>query len=97
MASRRWDAEEIVDMLSDVDTEDSDDDLGEPICPGSDIEFPLPDSNEERYYFFIMQQFIIIIDWLINQNAQNGRGWNNISCVCVHVWGMHLHAYVVRV
>ena len=52
MASRRWDAEEIVDMLSDVDTEDSDDDLGEPICPGSDIEFPLPDSNEERYYFF---------------------------------------------
>ena len=60
MASRRWDAEEIVDMLSDVDTEHSDDDLGEPICPGSDIEFPLPDSNKERYYFFIMQQLLLL-------------------------------------
>ena len=49
MASRRWDAEEIVDMLSDVDTDDSDDELGEPMCPGSDAEFPDPDSNEERY------------------------------------------------
>ena len=50
MASRRWNAEEIVDLLSDVDTEESDD-LGEPMCPGSDIEFSIPDSNEERYYF----------------------------------------------
>ena len=32
MASRRWGAEEIVDMLSDVDTEESDDDLGEQMC-----------------------------------------------------------------
>ena len=48
MASPRWDAEEVVNMLSDVDLEDSDD-LGEPVCPGSDIEFPNPDSNEERY------------------------------------------------
>ena len=36
-------------MLSDVDLEDSDDDLREPVCLGSDIEFPNPDSNEERY------------------------------------------------
>ena len=69
-------------MLSDVDTEDSDDDLGEPICPGSDIEFPLPDSNEEIYYFFHNATIITLL-LLIDQNAQNGRGWNNISCVCV--------------
>ena len=44
MATRRgrlYDAEEtvatILDSLSDVE---SDDDLGEPVCPGSDEEFP---------------------------------------------------------
>ena len=51
MASPRWDADQVVDMLSDVDLEDSDDDLGEPMCPGSDINFPNPESDEERYYF----------------------------------------------
>ena len=47
-------------MLSDVDTEDSDDDLREPICPGNDIEFPILDSNEERYYFFRMRQLLLL-------------------------------------
>ena len=58
MASPRWDADQVVDMLSDVDLEDSDDDLGEPICPGSDIDLPNPESDEERYYFPL---YIIIL------------------------------------
>ena len=45
-------------MLSDVDLEDSDDDdLGEPMCAGSDIDFPNPENDEERYYFSL---YIII-------------------------------------
>ena len=53
MASRRLAVDDVVDMLSDVDTGDSEDDIGEPMCPGSDIEFPSPDpdSDDERYYY----------------------------------------------
>ena len=50
MTSPRWDADQVVDMLSDIDLEDSDD-LGEPMCSGSDIDFPNPESDEEKYYF----------------------------------------------
>lgn len=39
-----------------LDLEDSDDDLGEPVCPGSDIKFPNPDSDEERYYFYVIMK-----------------------------------------
>ena len=43
-ASRRgrlYDAEETVNMIVDsLSDAESDDDLGEPICPGSDEEFP---------------------------------------------------------
>ena len=35
-------------MLSDVDSDDGDY-LDEPMCPGSDDEFPCPDSDDERY------------------------------------------------
>ena len=45
MASRRLAVNDVVDMLSDVDT---DYDLGEPICPRSDAEFPSPDSDDEK-------------------------------------------------
>ena len=38
--ARRLDANEVLDMLSDADPDDcvSDDDIGEPMCPGSDDE-----------------------------------------------------------
>ena len=55
MASPGWDADQVVDMLSDL--EDSDDDLGKPMCPCGDINFPNPESDEERYYFSL---YIII-------------------------------------
>ena len=46
MARRaRYDDDELVGMLSDVDSDV--DDL-EPVCPGSDDEFPYPDSDDER-------------------------------------------------
>ena len=38
-------------MLSEVDTDDSDDDVDipdEPMCPGSDDEFPYPESDDDR-------------------------------------------------
>ena len=35
-----------MDMLSDVD---GGDDFDEPMCPGSDDEFPCPDSDDNRY------------------------------------------------
>ena len=57
MASPRWDVDQVVDMLSDFDLEDSDDDLGDPMCPGSDINFTNPESDEERYYLSL---YIII-------------------------------------
>ena len=41
----RYDNEELVGMLSDID---SDDNMAEPMCPGSDNEFPYPDSDGER-------------------------------------------------
>ena len=59
MASRRLDADGVLDMLSDVETDaESEDEIGEPVCPGSDDEFPIPDSGDEspspdsdRYYY----------------------------------------------
>ena len=46
MASRRLDADDVIDMLSDVDTDaESEDEIGGPICPGSD-ELPIPDSDD---------------------------------------------------
>ena len=53
MAGRRLNANDILEMLSDVDSdasEASDDDLGEPLCPGSDDDFSSPemDSDDER-------------------------------------------------
>ena len=44
MASRRLDADGVLDMLSDVETDaESEDEIGEPVCPGSDDEFPIPE------------------------------------------------------
>ena len=50
MAGRRLNANDILEMLSDVDSDASDDDLGEPLCPGSDDDFSSPemDSDDER-------------------------------------------------
>ena len=51
MARRaRYDDAELLGMLSDVDSDDSDidDELDEPLCPGSDDEFPYPDTNDDR-------------------------------------------------
>ena len=47
----RLEAQAIVDMLSDLDSdmpsvENSGNELGEPICPGSDDELPLFDRND---------------------------------------------------
>ena len=39
---------ELMGMLSDVGSDDSDYDFDEPMCPGSDDEFPCPDSDEDR-------------------------------------------------
>ena len=44
----RYDEAELMGMLSDVDSDDGDY-LDEPMCPGSDDEFPCPDSDDERY------------------------------------------------
>ena len=44
----RYDEAELMGMLSDVDSDDGDY-LEEPMCPGSDDEFPCPDSDDERY------------------------------------------------
>ena len=41
----RYDGEELLGMLSDIGTDDSDDDMDERMCPGSDDEFPCPDSE----------------------------------------------------
>ena len=43
----RYDDAELLGMLSDVDSGDSDID-DEPLCPGSDDEFPYPDTNDDR-------------------------------------------------
>ena len=45
------DPNDVISMLSDMDSDDSDvSDVGEPLCTGSDDEFPLPevDSGDER-------------------------------------------------
>ena len=41
-------AEDVVGMMSDVETDDSDDEIGEPVCPGSDEEFFGPDIDDDR-------------------------------------------------
>ena len=57
MATRRIDADGVIDMMSDVDTDAESDEIGEPIYPSSDEEFPTLDSGDEspspdsdRYY-----------------------------------------------
>ena len=40
---RRFDTEETLNMLMDSDNDESDDEIGEPMCPGSDEEFPDPE------------------------------------------------------
>ena len=45
------DPNDVISMLSDMDSDDSDvSHVGEPLCTGSDDEFPLPevDSGDER-------------------------------------------------
>ena len=44
----RDDEAELMGMLSDVDSDDSDY-LDEPMCPGSDDQFPCPDGDDDRY------------------------------------------------
>ena len=50
MARRvRYDDAQLLGMLSDVDSSgESDEELDEPMCPGSDDEFPCPDSDDDR-------------------------------------------------
>ena len=51
MARRaRYDDAELLGMLSDVDSGESDieDELDEPMCPGSNDEFPCPDASDDR-------------------------------------------------
>ena len=49
MARRtRYNEAELMGMVSDVSSNDSDDDFDEPMCPGSDNEFPCPDSDDDR-------------------------------------------------
>ena len=58
MCARRIDAGGVIDMLSDVDTDaEREDEIGEPVCTGSDEEFSTPDCDNEspspdsnRYY-----------------------------------------------
>ena len=42
---RLYDTEETLNMICDSDAE-SEDEIGEPMCPGSDEEFPDPDMND---------------------------------------------------
>ena len=42
---RRFDTEETLNMLMDSDNDESDNEIGEPMCPGSDEEFPDPDDE----------------------------------------------------
>ena len=49
MAHRgRYDAEQLMGMLSEVDSDDAVDVPHEPMCPGSDDEFPCSDSDDNR-------------------------------------------------
>ena len=101
MASRRLGADAVIDMLSDVDSDlESDDEIGEPICPGSDDEFPTPDSDEfpgpesDRYY---CNDPCITITIYYYKNESIGRGVldkepiaiGSLSCVYESV---HVHA-----
>ena len=50
MARRsRLEAEGVLGMMSDVETDaNNDDDIDEPVCPGSDDEFSCPDNDDDR-------------------------------------------------
>ena len=42
-----YDEAELMDMLTDVNSDDCDN-VDEPMCPGSGYEFPFPDGDDDR-------------------------------------------------
>ena len=44
MARKQFGSSEVLQMLDDIDSDD-DNELNEPVCDGSDVEFPDPESG----------------------------------------------------
>ena len=72
LRGRLFDAEETLNMLMDSDCDDSSDEIGEPMCPGSDEEFPDPDldpdvtgCDNELSFRYVNKQGKFIIDKLL--------------------------------